>query len=277
MGIRFRKSFKVAPGVKVNLGKKGASVSMGTKGAHVTMNTHGKTTVSAGIPGSGISYSKSIGGSSHKASGGKASSRKLSGGGSHSSGNSGDPKKPWYTKTGWIIALLILFFPVGLFLAWKYSNWKTGGKVAATIFVAIMVIYALGGGGDDAGETASTVAVIQESTESTTIATEPTASEEETAQSVTTETTPEESPASATQPLETEAPETETPETEAPTEQETEEVTETATEDPIVYITPTGEKYHRSSCRTLKDSVIERHLSEVRGEYEPCKVCNPPQ
>ena len=269
MGIRFRKSFKVAPGVKVNLGKKGASVSMGPKGAHVTMNTHGKTTVSAGIPGSGISYSKSVGGSSRKASGGKVSNRKPSGGGSYSSGNSGDPQKPWYTKTGWIIALLILFFPVGLFLAWKYSNWKTSGKVAATIFVAIMVVYALGSGGDETGEPASTVAVMQEGT---TIAAEPTASEEETTQAVTAEATPEETPAPATQPLETEA-----PETEAPTEHETEEVTEAAAEDPIVYITPTGEKYHRSSCRTLRDSVIERHLSEVRGEYEPCKVCNPPQ
>lgn len=274
MGIRFRKSFKVAPGVKINLGKKGASVSMGTKGARVTMNTRGKTTVSAGIPGSGISYSESIGGASHKAASKKTSSRKSSDKNNYSSGNSGGSKKPWYTKTGWIIALLILFFPVGLFLAWKYSNWKTSGKVVATVFVAVVAIYALAGGGDNTEEPVSSVAVMQESTESTTIATEPAVSEEETTQAVTTEATPEESPAPVIQPLEAEAPETEA---EAPTKQETEEVTEPATEDPIVYITPTGEKYHRSSCRTLKDSVIERHLSEVRGEYEPCKVCNPPQ
>ncbi len=36
--------------------------------------------------------------------------------------------KKWYQKTGWIIALLILIFPVGLFLMWKYTNWKKTGK-----------------------------------------------------------------------------------------------------------------------------------------------------
>lgn len=48
-------------------------------------------------------------------------------------------------------------------------------------------------------------------------------------------------------------------------------------EDPVVYITNTGSKYHTSSCRTLKKSKIERHLSEVKGSYEPCGICNPPQ
>ena len=47
-------------------------------------------------------------------------------------------------------------------------------------------------------------------------------------------------------------------------------------EDPIVYITNTGSKYHNASCRTLK-SKIEKHLSEVRGVYEPCGICHPPQ
>lgn len=47
-------------------------------------------------------------------------------------------------------------------------------------------------------------------------------------------------------------------------------------EDPIVYITNTGSKYHNASCRTLK-SKIEKHLSEVRGVYEPCGICHPPK
>ena len=49
------------------------------------------------------------------------------------------------------------------------------------------------------------------------------------------------------------------------------------TPDPIVYITDTGSKYHRADCRTLKDSKIEKHLSEVKGSYQPCGVCHPPQ
>lgn len=59
MGLRFRKSFKVAPGVKVNLGKKSSSVTFGGKGMHYTVNSKGKTTKSVGIPGTGIYYTES--------------------------------------------------------------------------------------------------------------------------------------------------------------------------------------------------------------------------
>ena len=30
-----------------------------------------------------------------------------------------ETQKKWYQQTGWVIALCILFFPVGLFLLWK--------------------------------------------------------------------------------------------------------------------------------------------------------------
>lgn len=51
------------------------------------------------------------------------------------------PKKPWYQQTWAIILFLIFFFPVGLFLMWKYSNWKTAPKVIVTVFIAIIFIY----------------------------------------------------------------------------------------------------------------------------------------
>lgn len=51
MGLRFRKSFKVAPGVKVNLNKKSTSVTFGGKGVHKTYSSSGKKTTSVGIPG----------------------------------------------------------------------------------------------------------------------------------------------------------------------------------------------------------------------------------
>lgn len=41
MGIRVRKSFKVAPGVRVNVGKKSSSISVGNKYAHTTVSTSG--------------------------------------------------------------------------------------------------------------------------------------------------------------------------------------------------------------------------------------------
>lgn len=59
MGFRFRKSFKIAPGFKINLSKSGISSSFGVKGASVSV---GKTGVraNAGLPGTGIGYSKKI-------------------------------------------------------------------------------------------------------------------------------------------------------------------------------------------------------------------------
>lgn len=56
MGTRFRKSFKVSPGVKVNLNKKGVSTTFGKRGAHHTVNSSGQRTSSVGVPGTGLSY-----------------------------------------------------------------------------------------------------------------------------------------------------------------------------------------------------------------------------
>jgi L,D-peptidoglycan transpeptidase YkuD (ErfK/YbiS/YcfS/YnhG family) len=56
MGFRFRKTFKVAPGIKLNLSKSGVSTSIGGRG--LTANLRGgraKTTV--GVPGTGLSFS----------------------------------------------------------------------------------------------------------------------------------------------------------------------------------------------------------------------------
>lgn len=66
MGIRFRKSIKVAPGVRVNVGKKSVGVSVGTKGARASINSSGRKTTSVGIPGTGLSYVKSSGGGSKR-------------------------------------------------------------------------------------------------------------------------------------------------------------------------------------------------------------------
>lgn len=56
MGLRFRKSIKIAPGVRLNVGKKSSSISFGGKGLRYTISSTGKRTASAGIPGTGISY-----------------------------------------------------------------------------------------------------------------------------------------------------------------------------------------------------------------------------
>lgn len=55
MGIRFRRSIKIMPGVKVNLSKRGISTSFGTRGVHYTIGSNGRRTSFVGIPGTGIS------------------------------------------------------------------------------------------------------------------------------------------------------------------------------------------------------------------------------
>jgi hypothetical protein len=58
MGWGFRKSIKIAPGVRVNLSKSGVSTSIGGKG--FTYSTRGRVTVS--IPRTGIRFSKNLSG-----------------------------------------------------------------------------------------------------------------------------------------------------------------------------------------------------------------------
>ncbi|MDA3542805.1 DUF4236 domain-containing protein [Acinetobacter sp. AOR18_HL] len=56
MGLNFRKSIKIAPGIRVNISKKGlSSVSVGGKGARVNVSKKG-TRTTVGIPGTGLSY-----------------------------------------------------------------------------------------------------------------------------------------------------------------------------------------------------------------------------
>ena len=48
MGFRMRKSFKVAPGVRLNVSKSGFGVSVGGKGGRYSVHSSGRRTVSAG-------------------------------------------------------------------------------------------------------------------------------------------------------------------------------------------------------------------------------------
>ena len=50
------------------------------------------------------------------------------------------PKDPWYKRTPWIIALLILFPPVGIFLMLRYAPWRQPIRVAALAVFAIILI-----------------------------------------------------------------------------------------------------------------------------------------
>ena len=339
MGLRFRKSIKIAPGVKINLNKKSTSVTFGGKGVHYTASSTGKKTASVGIPGTGISYTKTTGQSSKQ--------KKTSEGGSQpmptaSQSNFQDPDhKKWYQKTGWIIALLILFFPVGLFLMWKYTNWK---KSIKGIITAIILIFALSGIASpdnleqitlsaDTGQTYDINKKI--SIKATTTPTDYELSSDdfkcsggkinidkqsisfvatkdgsykiwaehdgiksnnltlkvEDKEAIAKQKEKEEQERLAAEKAQKEAEEKAAQEAaeaqvkaeaEAPAQAEAQQQAQATAQaqqnnDPTVYITNTGGKYHRAGCRFLKQSQIEKHLSEVKGIYGPCGVCNPPQ
>lgn len=59
MGFKVRKSIKIAPGVRLNVSNKNIGLSAGVRGARVSANTNGRVTRTVGIPGTGISHTKS--------------------------------------------------------------------------------------------------------------------------------------------------------------------------------------------------------------------------
>ena len=62
--FRFRRSFKIAPGIRWNLGKRSSSISFGGKGFHYTAGGPRGSRTTVGIPGTGLSYTETSGHSS---------------------------------------------------------------------------------------------------------------------------------------------------------------------------------------------------------------------
>lgn len=60
-GFRFRKSIKIAPGVRLNVGKKSIGLSAGVKGFRVSTNTRTGSRMSVGLPGTGLRYEQKLG------------------------------------------------------------------------------------------------------------------------------------------------------------------------------------------------------------------------
>lgn len=62
MGFRFRNTIRLAPGIRLNLGKRGVSLSAGVRGATVTLGKNGLWG-NVGAPGTGLSYRTRLSGS----------------------------------------------------------------------------------------------------------------------------------------------------------------------------------------------------------------------
>ena len=66
MGFRFRRSIRLAPGLRLNVGKRGVGLSAGARGASMSFGRHG-TYTNFGIPGTGLSFRQRVGNSSSQA------------------------------------------------------------------------------------------------------------------------------------------------------------------------------------------------------------------
>ena len=298
MGLRFRKSVKLAPGVKLNFNKKSTGITFGGKGVHYTINSKGRKTASVGVPGTGLYYTTS----STKSK--KAKKTAVNNDENRNEVIENDfikkekdimTGKRWYQKTWGIILCLILFFPVGLYLMCKYAEWNKGVKIAILVFFLALVLFSYMGNEntsptDENRGAAAVVVSTEASTESTT--------KETTTESTTKETTTKKP--TTTQPTTTEAT-TEATTTETTEEETTEEATEAETEygadytvgnntyndeeahleedsnneeSEMVWIPNSGKKYHSNEyCSNMKNpSHVTLEEAEDLG-FTACSRC----
>lgn len=303
MGLRFRKSISLGGGAKLNISKSSIGVSAGTKGARVSVNSKGRVTTSAGIPGTGMSYvsSKQIGGSERKSAGSEPP-------GTASPKPPKEPKKKWYTKTWFIILMLILFFPVGLYIMWRRSNWSTAAKSVMTALVAVFVftnIFTPGLGtpdtpitkGPDDASSRIKVSASSSSSASNVNDRDPAASVSDAVTSDQSEDQSPVTPPPATPPQPAIAPEAVPPSSDAPAETpnatasedtpavpamavssavEEQIISEANKQESVQYVwaTATGSKYHRiPNCgRTKNATEVTREEAEAMG-LTPCSKC----
>jgi len=60
VGFRFRKSFKLLPGIRLTLSRRGGSASAGPRGARVSISSSGRVTRTLSLPGTGIAHVRTI-------------------------------------------------------------------------------------------------------------------------------------------------------------------------------------------------------------------------
>lgn len=154
--FRFRKSIKIAPGVKLNFNKNSSSITFGGKGAHYTVNSNGKRTTSFGIPGTGLSYvdtqtksNKPVFMSMKNEPIQNNSNVNYTVAPENNQKFSTPPpiisvkqNTPIYNRNWFILLMLFFATPVGIFLIWYCREWKTVLKVIISIFfIFYFMIY----------------------------------------------------------------------------------------------------------------------------------------
>ena len=287
MGLRFRKSIKLGKHTRLNLNKKSFGVSFGGKGARFTLNSKGRRTSTFGIPGTGLSYTTTSGGRKKSRSKSKVKGRKARGFTSTAK-PSGCLTIAACIGIIFIMICLVMAVVIGksknsngssVTLEWTQSDisvnskayipdlyLKVDGKKANEISPPeiqisnndickikykdsnyAQVIYEIIPLKDGFADITATYDGV--TSEPVTITVDM-GEKVETTTATTTKT-------------ETEPPEATT------------ETTTTAKQQEIVYITPTGDKYHTKSCRYYSDSCMAMTKEQaIQAGYTACDVCH---
>jgi hypothetical protein len=119
MGLRFRRSLRIAPGVRLNLNRRSVGLSAGVRGARYSINSDGRRTRSVGIPGTGLSYRTQSGG--RRRSNGADERTMLS------------PTRLIASLVGW---LTLLLFVIGIFNGYTHF----AGTAAGVGLVAYLLL-----------------------------------------------------------------------------------------------------------------------------------------
>jgi len=305
MGFRFHKSIKIAPGVKLNIGKKSMGVSVGNKFGGVSYNTKTGAHTRASVPGTGISYTEKIGDTS-KAK--KSYDSEITNDGPSNSGippKCGKNYKIWFKIIRWTFTVIFSAATVGMFPSFASIVFLAAAFMAAPIdtfdafmreklhigsklkIAAIVALFILGcvtmPKTAKVEAPAASSSISQETEQKETEITTPSAPDPD---NTTSNTTPSENLSNTTpdadtpqQAVSTPAAPDSTPAAPDPTP-EPEPTPEPAVTIPYeenyhghVYATPSGERYHyEANCGGDKseeitwDTVDARHLT-------PCKKC----
>ena len=128
MGLRIRKSIKIAPGVRLNFGKKGISTSIGKRGVGVTFGPTGATT-HINIPGTGISYVEKIGTCKNKQK--------------DTSDNTISKPNGTISCLVCLLFLLVIVITVGIQIKFGWVPLIFGGSIIICVMVILYLAFAL--------------------------------------------------------------------------------------------------------------------------------------
>lgn len=101
-----------------------------------------------------------------------------------------EPKRKWYQSNGAIVLLLVFFFPVGLFLMWKYALWPKAAKWILSGFFGLIILANAVGGSTAKNSNSPTVPTTHPEAQATTFSTQAPQITQEATKTVTMTTSP---------------------------------------------------------------------------------------